>query len=384
MKIIEISSQQTNTGEKQFRAVLFKIQPDSCLVDLTGTQYNLNGITWIRKYCEMALPSAIGKSVTVEFINDERTEILGHGDTGVEDNIPVFNNATVLGHITNAYIAEMELDGECCTVCMAEGILDYMRYKPFLDILETKLNNGETIYGSVEIIGCPENDNEIIYLDGWKAEGRVPVDFLISGWAILDVKPSDNKSQLLELNQQEKKEEKSNMDEKELKALIVSTITETNSVKADYETKLSELNSQIETKDAEIKELNESKETMETNATEKDQQIADLTAKNAALQKELDACQTKELNAALDEKLATYTDEQKACVESEINAYKENPMAGDAEAIVSKICVSIVAKQKEEEKIAEINSAKEKNEDNDIFSEMNDAKGHEEKDDNIF
>ena len=101
------------------------------------------------------------------------------------------------------------------------------------------------------------------------------------------------------------------------------------------------------------------------------------------MKEELAACKKKELNSAFDEKLSVYTDEQKACVESEINSYKENPMDGDADAIISKICVNIVAKQMEDAKIAEQNSAKEDDK-VDIFSEVNSAEEEEDEDVNIF
>lgn len=380
MKFVEICSKNKNNGEKHFSAVLFKIQPDSCVENLTGTKYNLNGITWLRKYSEMNLHSIIGRSVTVEFINDERTQILGHGDTGVEDNIPVFNNATSIGHFTDAYITEMEIDDEWCTVAVGCGVLDYMRYKPFIDILEKRLNQGDTIYGSVEIIGKPENNNNIIYLDGRKQEGRIPIDFIISGWAILDVLPSDNKSQLLELNQKNK-EDIVEMNEEALKQLIVATISETNSTKEADATKIAELNSIIENKDIEINELKEAKEKAETNVSEKDEELNKLKEKCESLEKEINVCKVKELNSAFDAMLSNYTDEQKSVAISEINSYKENPLEGDADAIVSKICVAIVAKQLEDAKASELNSAKETI---DIFSEINSTKVTIPEDDNIF
>ena len=195
--------------------------------------------------------------------------------------------------------------------------------------------------------------------------------------------PADTNSQLLELNENQNKEEKNEMDENKIIEVIQKAITETNSVKADTETKIAELNSQIEAKDTEIKELNEAKEVAETNASEKDSKIAELEAENAKLKEELAVCKKKELNSAFDEKLSVYTDEQKACVESEINSYKENPMDGDADAIISKICVNIVAKQMEDAKIAEQNSVKEDDK-VDIFSEVNSAEEDENEDVNIF
>ena len=58
-------------------------------------------------------------------------------------------------------------------------------------------------------------------------------------------------------------------------------------------------------------------------------------------------------------------------------------MDGDADAIISKICVNIVAKQMEDAKVAEQNSAKEYDK-VDIFSEVNSAEEEENEDVNIF
>ena len=376
MQIFEICSKGKNNGEKHFSAVLFKIQPDSCLENLTGTKFNLNGITWIRKYCEQNLYSIVGRSVTVEFTNEERTEIGGHGDTGISDGIPVFDLATSIGHFTDAYITEMELDGEWCTVAVGCGVLDYMRYKPLIDTLEHRLSQGETIYGSIEIIGAPENDNKIIYLDGWKQEGRVPVDFIISGWAILDVLPSDNKSQILELNQKKNKEETKIMDETKIIEAVKSAIVETNSAKDELNEKITELNSVIETKDAEIKELNEKVEANATADADKDAKIAELQAKVDEMDKELQACKKNEMNSKLEAELNSFTDDEKKYAETEINDFKDAEVVTEVEinSIVNKINAEIgkaVKKAEADAKIAELNSAKNETKNVDIFSEVN-------------
>ena len=209
--------------------------------------------------------------------------------------------------------------------------------------------------------------------------------FDFTGTCLLGVLEADENCYVLEVAENKNKEEKLNMDENKIIEVIQKAITETNAVKADTETKIAELNSQIEAKDAEIKEANEAKEVAENNASEKDSKIAELEAENAKLKEELAACKKREACEAFDAMLANYTDDEKKCVESEINAYKENPLDGNADEIISKICRNIVENQKKAEadaKIAEQNEAKE-NETIDIFSEVN---SDEEKDEdtNIF
>lgn len=382
-KCFELSSKKYKNGRRKFTAVLYKLQPPESVIDGVGTQYNKNGLTFLEEYSSAQLDSIKDMSVTVSFLDEERTQILDHGFTemNTEDGLPTFDNATTVGHFTKGYIDDVEIDGEMVRCVIGDGFLDEMRYHAFIEKLDEDLVNGNSIEGSIEIYR-DENHETIVYANGYREKGRIPQYFIHSGWAMV-MNPADTNSQLLELNENQNKEEKNEMDENKIIEVIQKAITETNSVKADTETKIAELNSQIETKDAEIKELNEAKEVAETNASEKDSKIAELEAENAKLKEELAACKKKELNSAFDEKLSVYTDEQKACVESEINSYKENPMDGDADAIISKICVNIVAKQMEDAKIAEQNSAN-KDDKVDIFSEVNSAEEEEDEDVNIF
>ena len=368
MRIFELSKKATKNGMRKFKAILHEIYPNDSVVNNTGTKFNLNGITWIEQYCKNNIDSIKNMSVTVEFIDDERVDILGHGETGIEDGIPVYNNATVVGHFTNGYITDMKINGEMTHVCVGEGYFDYMRYKPFIDSLEQRINNGETIFGSVEIMGKPENDNKIIYLDGWKPEGRIPVDYQYSGWAILGIKPADNKSTLVEIN----KKEDFSMDEKDLKALIENTIRETNSKNDELSKQINELNSAIEEKNRTIAELNATieqlNEKIKNFETEKESWISE---KNSLEDKISVYDKEKKINE-LNEAIKEFTDDEKKYAEAEINAFKENPLNGDIDKIVSKICTGIVKKQKEIAKQTELNSAKDKDDDvEDIFSEVN-------------
>ena len=382
-KCFELSSKKYKNGRRKFTAVLYKLQPPESVIDGVGTQYNKNGLTFLEEYSSAQLDSIKDMSVTVLFLDEERTQILDHGFTemNTEDGLPTFDNATTVGHFTKGYIDDVEINGEMVRCVIGDGFLDEMRYHAFIEKLDEDLANGNSIEGSIEIYR-DENHETIVYANGYREKGRIPQYFIHSGWAMV-MNPADTNSQLLELNENQNKEEKNKMDENKIIEVIQKAITETNSVKADSEAKIAELNSQIEAKDTEIKELNEAKEVAETNASEKDSKIAELEAENAKLKEELAACKKKELCSAFDEKLAVYTDEQKACVESEINSYKENPMDGDADAIISKICVNIVAKQMEDAKVAEQNSAKEDDK-VDIFSEVNSAEEEENEDVNIF
>lgn len=382
-KCFELSSKKYKNGRRKFTAVLYKLQPPESVIDGVGTQYNKNGLTFLEEYSSAQLESIKDMSVTVSFLDEERTQILDHGFTemNTKDGLPTFDNATTIGHFTKGYIDDVEINGEMVRCVLGDGFLDEMRYHAFIEKLDEDLANGDSIEGSIEIYR-DEDHETIVYANGYRDKGRIPQYFIHSGWSMV-MNPADTNSQLLELNENQNKEEKNEMDENKIIEVIQKAITETNSVKADSEAKIAELNTQIEAKDAEIKELNEAKSVAEATATEKDGKIVELQAENEKLKEEVADFKKKELNSAFDEKLSVYTDEQKACVESEINSYKENPMDGDADAIISKICVNIVAKQMEDAKVVEQNSAKEDDK-VDIFSEVNSAEEEEDEDVNIF
>ena len=385
MATFELSSKKYKNGRRPFTAILYELQPPESVVDDVGTKYNKNGITFLEEYCSTKLDSIKDMSVTVEFLDEDRTMICGHGDTGVEDGMPVFNNATTIGHFTEGYIDDVELNGVTKRCVLGKGYIDEMRYKPFVETLETEINNGNNVDGSIEIYKSEGNEG-IVYKKGWIPEGRIPTDFIHSGWAMV-LNPADVNSTLLELNSQnQNKEETKTMDENKIIEVIQKAITETNSVKADSDAKIAELNDALVEKDSKISELEGKVTELETNSTDKDEKIKELEAKIAEQNEELDKIKVEKRLGELNDAISAYSEEEQKYAEAEINAFKENPLEGNIDEINAKICVGIIAKQKEDAKVAEQNSAKEKEtEVVDIFSEINSDNAEEDVDDtNIF
>lgn len=374
-KILEINKRVG--GRKNIRMVLLTIHEEG--------EMNRNGITWVEQYVLDNLESIKGIPICATFLDEDKEDLYDHGYTETVESEngksePLFLNSESVGVIEDAKIEEIEIDGETKKVLVGYGYIFCQRYPNLCEKLESS-----KVKSSIEIMGTDENDRKIIYDGGYKEKGRKPMVFDFTGTCLLGVLEADENCYVLEVAENKNKEEKLNMDENKIIEVIQKAITETNAVKADTETKIAELNSQIEAKDAEIKEANEAKEVAENNASEKDSKIAELEAENAKLKEELAACKKREACEAFDAMLANYTDDEKKCVESEINAYKENPLDGNADEIISKICRNIVENQKKAEadaKIAEQNEVKE-NETIDIFSEVN---SDEEKDEdtNIF
>lgn len=390
MKIIELSSKQSKNGRRKFKAILHRIFPDDCIVDGVGTQYNENGITWIREYCENALPTIDGMSLRVEFLDEERTEICGHGETEIVDGLQLFENATVIGTFKKGYIDELEVNGEKQLVCIAEGEIDEACYKSFVEKLDEDLADGNAPYGSVEIYKTSDNDG-IIYKYGYHDYGRVPEKFIYSGFALLGVKPADNSAKLLELNSKNK-EEQNNMDEKTLQGFvsdIKQVISETNSKNEELSKTIAELNEAIADKDKTIAELNASSEELKAalEKAEKDYQEVwkkedELYNEIKELKAQLAEAQAKERVGEMNSAIADFSDEEKAYAQAEIEAFTADPINCEINSVVNKIWEGIGKKAKEDAKIvAEQNASN--NEVDDIFAEVSEINSADE-DDSIF
>lgn len=393
MKLFEINQkQEEKTGYKRFKLVVAEVYDSSCIVDEVGTQYNDNGITWIDEYVEAAKETLVDSSVTVEFADDTKTDILGHGEIDeYKDGVPIFKNATIIGHFDKAYLSEITENEDSIDitkkVLIGEGTLDYMRYSDCIDLLSEKLSNDETIYGSVELIRTKENEG-IVYLYGYKDKGRIPTEFEFSGFSILGggVMPADCKSTLLELN---KKDKEDTMDEKTLGIItdsVKACIAECNDKSAEYESKITELNEVVEAKVAENTGLNDKIEKLTKALADMQGERDSYWQQIEVIEKELAELKVEKRLAEMNSAIAEFTDEQKAFAEAEIKAFEADPIKSEINSITSKIYEEIgkaavsSAKKAENERIAELNS---KNTNIDIFSDL-DVKHDKDEDESIF
>lgn len=383
MAIFELSSKKYKNGRRPFTAILYELQPPDSVVNDIGTKFNKNGITFLEEYASKQLDSIKDMSVTVSFIDEDRTMISDHGDTGVEDGLPIFDNATTVGHFTKGYIDSVEINGETKRCVFGKGFIDEMRYKSFVETLESEINSGHSVDGSIEIYRSEGNEN-IVYKKGWIPEGRIPTEYIHSGWAMV-LNPADVNSTLLELNSKKQNKEEIVMNEKEMRDLIVATIVETNDKNNELSAKINELNSTIADKDTQIADLNAKVEANATADAEKDAKIEELNGKVAELEAKLDECKKAEQNSALDKALEAFTETERKYAASEINAFRENPIAGNVDVVVNAINAGIgkaVKAAEADAKVAEQNSANNETE-LDIFSEISSAEDVDE-DVNIF
>ena len=374
-EIFSESKKKGQNGRRKFKIILYKIHPDNCVdeVNEVGTEYNYNGITWIKEYCEKALPSIKGIFLRCEFLDEERTELCGHGMTDIIDGVPIFEDATSIGVFTDGYIQEVEDEnGEKFLACIGEGEIDSSCYHNFCEKLDENIANGIYPSGSVEIMKLPEND-EIIYKYGYKDQGRIPTGFIHSGYALLGITPSDNNAKLVELNNKNK-EESIKMNETEIKALVeqvCSTFTnhtsEINEYKEKCDTKVSELNELIENLTAEKDSAIANSEKIQVALDDCKKELDETYKKQSelydeinALREELGKAKAKERIGELNSAISQFSEEEKEYAKSEIEAFNADPVTSEINSVVNKIWEGIgkSAKAQAEKITAEQNSAK--------------------------
>lgn len=394
MKMFEISSKQNKNGRRKFKAILYKIFPDSCVdeANQVGTDYNKNGITWIREYCEKSLPSISGMSLRCEFVDEERTQLCGHGDTDIIDGEPIFEDAVVIGIFTKGYIEDIETDEGVITACIGEGEIDAQCYHNFVTKLEEDIANNIYPNGSVEIMHT-ENNEGIVYKYGYKDQGRIPTEFIHSGYALLGVAPADNSAKLIELNKKHK-EDLNKMNELEIKALVSQVVdemsnhtSEINKCKEECAAKIAEVNQALEQAISEKNEIEASSQKIKAALEKLQAEWQDLNKKydelweeRKTLEKALAEAQAKERLNEMNSAIAEFTDEEKAYAQTEIDAFNADPITSEVNSVVNKIWEGI-GRAAKEKTVAEQNSANDTVED--IFSEVGSASTFKE-DLNIF
>ena len=399
MKKFEIFSKKDENGRRNFKLILCEIFPDSCVdeVNEVGTMFNKNGITWLREYCEKALPSIEGMSLRCEFIDDERTEIFGHGDTGVIDDSPTFENAVVIGTFKRGYIDEIETEKGKILALIGEGEIDAQCYHNFVTKLDEDIANGIYPNGSVEIMRAKGQEG-IVYKYGYKENGRIPSEFIFSGYALLGIEPADDSAKLIELNEDKHKEDKT-MDKSDIKAIVAEVVAEMNSSKAEKEAMQAECDAKVAEANQAVETITQEKNEIVASSEEIQKALDDLKAEYDELNKRYDAlweekitleealgeAKAKERIGELNEAISIFSDTEKDCAKAEIEAFKENPVESEINSVVSKIYEEIGknAKTQAEKEIQELNSKKEEIED--IFSEViDDASADDIEDTNIF
>jgi uncharacterized coiled-coil protein SlyX len=176
----------------------------------TNSKYNANGICWTEENVENNMTSAIGMPIVVSFLDDDKDVVTGHGTKVVsEDGTTWFENSEVVGTISEAFITEINVDGESKKVFAGKGFVYSQRYPNFTNwLIET--SSTEQIKGSVEVAVSK-------YKDDFTGIGRTPENYQYTGHALLYTEsPADDSAIMIELNQLKIKDDlNKNIEEKE-------------------------------------------------------------------------------------------------------------------------------------------------------------------------
>lgn len=182
-----------------------KIKMSSHVIHDQEGEWNSNGITWLEDYTLNNIKSAIGMDYVVSWFDEENQIPSGHGAMFYDEDGNVQFDGVVVGSVQDAYITEVEFNGETKKVMMTEGYINSQRYGKFVKWLKEEIKNG-TVYGSIEINGKGKS-KAIKYLNGGFDEdgnlkvGRIPTIFDFTGLAILYIEdPADQYSQVFEIN----------------------------------------------------------------------------------------------------------------------------------------------------------------------------------------
>ena len=398
MKRFELSKRTTKNGRRRFKIVLCEVFPESTIdeVNQVGTEFNRNGISWIDVYVEKVLNTIPGTFLRAEFLDEDRTELCGHGETGIVDGMPIFEDATTIGVFTKGYIETVDTDEGQKKYCVGEGEIDALCYPNFVRKLDKDLSDGSPPHGSVEILKA-ENNDAIVYKYGYVPEGRIPVEFQFSGYALLGILPADDAAHIVELNNN--KEDIGAMTDIEIKALVSQTVeemsnhtSEINQCKEDCEKQIAEANALVETATAEKNEAVEAAEKYEKALEECKNELSEaylkidqLYAEMEELRKNLATAQANERVGELNEHIKDFTEEERALAKDEIEAFKNDPMNHEINSVVDKIYAELGKQAKanqaaNEAMVAEQNAAQNVD---DIFGEVN-ATANNDEDVSIF
>ena len=188
-KILEIC--QDVSGRRKLKIVLHEIYP-------TEDLWNSNGITYLEQYTRDNAESVKGMPLCAEFVDDDKDVPYGHGLTDMRGNMPVFEDSVQVGTFEDWSIENIEIDGIMHRCLCGIGYINENRYPNFCSWIDSQIANGNRVFGSIEMTGTPENDGEIIYRDGWKDKGRIPMVYDYTGYCIVSIRPADKVAVLLE------------------------------------------------------------------------------------------------------------------------------------------------------------------------------------------
>jgi len=195
-KIIEINKKASLAGRTPVKFILNSLYN-------SDSEYNGNGISFQAPYCEQNLLSVKNMPLIASFLDDSKEiPFGGHGNLQIKDGEVIFEDSLVVGAFESATIEQIEVNNQTINAVVGSAYIFDQRFPHLVDYLQEEYDNNRPVTGSVEICADKsEGNTNIVYVDGYKPQGRIPEKFQYSGYAILVGEiPSDNNCLLVELN----------------------------------------------------------------------------------------------------------------------------------------------------------------------------------------
>jgi uncharacterized coiled-coil protein SlyX len=192
-KIIELSAAQvSNRRNIKWAVCQLEIENgNGCIFTETNTLNNIE--------------SAKNMLIYATFADDDKSQYTDHGEEKQKDGTYSFPNTSIVGAATDAYICDLEVNGENGKYLVCEGFIQEDKVPNFVSELEYELNSDNPPRTSVEI--CAKNGNKAIEYEAgkWTRNNRKPTIFDFNGSAFV-LNPADKNAILLELNALNKEE----------------------------------------------------------------------------------------------------------------------------------------------------------------------------------
>lgn len=342
-------------------------------------QYQGNLICWLEEYVTANLDSAKNMPLVAQFIDETKSEPLGHGYVTEKNGKVVFVDSEQVGSITEVEIRDVSVGEKNIRALVATAYINEHRYPQLCQWLRATMFEEKPISTSVEIF-AKKNENSIVcdYVKMQSEESSdfeicVPKSFDFGGSAILTMTPADENAIILEIlnsriNLNKEKEDTMKIEdlEKELKT-AKETISE-------LETKINSLEEEKESFNKEKESFASEKTALETLVQELQDEKEELSEFKADKEKE-------EIVEDFEEKIADFDEELVSEVKEDVDAFKEDPTQEKSEEIINSLNALFVKKVKEEK---ELNAKEVKTQTNTLFVEMNEEEKNTKEDFVIF
>lgn len=310
-------------------------------------EYQDNHICWLEENIRKNLDSAQNMPLVAQFVDETKSEPLGHGYVTRRNGKPVIIDSEQVGSIVKAEIKNVDVQGSTIKALVATAYINELRYPQLCQWLRATMFEEKAVSTSVEIFAKKGNETIVSeYIVKEDVEICVPIDFDFGGSAILTMTPADENAIVLEiLNSrriiENQKKEEENMNE-ELQAKLEASEKKS----AELEIKINTLEEEKQAVEEDKVAAEEAKTQLEEANAELASQVEKLTEEKENLENFKKEQEEKELVETFDEAVADFDEELVSEVKDDIEDFKKEPTSEKSEAIINSLNALFVKKVK--------------------------------------